>query len=78
MLLLAASGGFRPGVVENVKYRQVSIQMVRDPKTQETRLVATITLYENKQRKNGEACPKHPFTVEKGLEKEGDFPTFLS
>ena len=52
MLLLAASGGFRPGVVENVKYRQVSIQMVRDPKTQETRLVATITLHQNKQRKN--------------------------
>lgn len=32
MLLLAAIGGFRPGVVENIKYRQVSIQIVRDPK----------------------------------------------
>lgn len=33
MLLLAASGGFRPGWVETVMYRQVSIQMVRNSKT---------------------------------------------
>ncbi|KUI64507.1 Mitosis inhibitor protein kinase mik1 [Cytospora mali] len=50
MLLLAAIGGFRPGVVENIKYRQVSIQMVRDPKTQEIKLVVTFTVQQNKQR----------------------------
>lgn len=50
MLLLAATGGFRPGVVENVKYRQVSVQVIRHPKTQEKRLVATFTLQQNKQR----------------------------
>lgn len=50
MLLLAAVGGFRPGVVVNIKYRQVSIQLVRDPKIQEKRLVATFTMQQNKLR----------------------------
>jgi hypothetical protein len=50
MLLLAATGGFRPGVVENVKYRQVSVQVVRHPKTQEKRLITSFTLQQNKQR----------------------------
>lgn len=50
MLLLAAIGGFRPGVVENVKYKQVSIRVLRHPKTHEKRLVATFTLQQNKLR----------------------------
>ncbi|KAK7735967.1 hypothetical protein SLS63_003485 [Diaporthe eres] len=52
MLLLAAIGGFRPGVVENVKYKQVSIRVLRHPKTHEKRLVATFTLQQNKLRPN--------------------------
>lgn len=52
MLLLMAIGGFRPEVVENVKYRQVSVQVVRDPKTQEKKLAVTFTMQQNKLRLN--------------------------
>ncbi|KAH8757749.1 hypothetical protein F5883DRAFT_428208, partial [Diaporthe sp. PMI_573] len=49
-LLLGAICGFRPGVLENLKYRQVTILVLRDPKTQRKRLVASFTIRQNKQR----------------------------
>lgn len=48
MLVLAAVGGFRPGVVENIKYRQVSAQVVRH--RGKKRLAVTFTMQQNKQR----------------------------
>lgn len=50
MLLLAGIGGFRPGVLVNIRYNQVALDLVLNPSTQERRLVATFTLYQNKQR----------------------------
>ncbi|KAH8751077.1 hypothetical protein F5883DRAFT_386752, partial [Diaporthe sp. PMI_573] len=49
-LLLGAICGFRPGVLENLKYRQVTLLVLRDPKTQRKRLVASFTIRQNKQR----------------------------
>lgn len=48
-LLLGAICGFRPGVLENLKYRQVTLEILRDPKTQRNRIVATFTVRQNKQ-----------------------------
>lgn len=48
---MLAVGGFRPSVVKNLKYRQVSVQLVRDPQTSEKRLIATFTLQQNKLAK---------------------------
>lgn len=48
-LLLGAICGFRPGVLENLKYRQVTLEVVRDPTTQRNRIVATFIVRQNKQ-----------------------------
>lgn len=50
MLLLTVIDGFRPGVLENIKYRQVCLDIICDPTTQEKRLVSIFTLHQNKQR----------------------------
>lgn len=48
VLLLVASGAFRPGVLEIMNYREVSVQMLRDLSVHKTRLVITVTLHQNK------------------------------
>ncbi|CAJ2508640.1 Uu.00g136660.m01.CDS01 [Anthostomella pinea] len=51
-ILIAGIGGFRPGEVMNLKYRQVAFELVRDPRDPlKQRLVATITIRHNKQLK---------------------------
>lgn len=50
MLLLGAIGGFRPGVLKNIKYRDVCLALVRIPKEEGRRLVATFTLHQNKRK----------------------------
>lgn len=50
MILLAAIGGFRPGVLLNLKYSQIGLKLVLDPRTKTTRLVVDFTLFQNKQR----------------------------
>jgi hypothetical protein len=49
-ILMLALGGFRPGVVERIKYRQVSVELVRGPEMQQPKLVVTFTITQNKQR----------------------------
>lgn len=49
VLLLSAMGGFRIGVVKDLKYRQVQLAFVRTGGKMQ--LVATITLRQNKKRK---------------------------
>lgn len=51
-VLLAAIGGFRPGVCLGIKYKQVALNIVRHPLTNKKRLVASFTLYQNKVKKN--------------------------
>lgn len=48
MVLFGAIGGFRPGILVNWKYRDVRVELVRDPGTDERSLVATFTVYQNK------------------------------
>ncbi|KAI0133446.1 hypothetical protein BJ170DRAFT_606345 [Xylariales sp. AK1849] len=49
VLLLAGIGGFRPGVIMQLKYDQVRLGLVRDPlKPDKKRLVATIKILQNK------------------------------
>lgn len=48
MVLLATVGGFRPEVVEMLKYRQTSVQVVRHPKTGEKTTTVAFTLQQNK------------------------------
>lgn len=50
VVLLSGLGGFRPGVLMSLKYSQVALDLVVDPKDGQTRLVITFTLYQNKQR----------------------------
>lgn len=50
MLLLEALGGFRPGVLKNIKFRDVSLDLVRIAGGQEKKPVATFTLYQNKKK----------------------------
>ncbi|KAL2289652.1 hypothetical protein FJTKL_01892 [Diaporthe vaccinii] len=49
-VLLGGICGFRPGVLENLKYRQVALLVLRDPRTQRKRIVASFTVRQNKQR----------------------------
>lgn len=51
MVLVGAIGGFRPGVYINIRYRQVALDLIRYPVTHEKRLIATLILYQNKQKK---------------------------
>ncbi|KAK3377649.1 hypothetical protein B0H63DRAFT_221614 [Podospora didyma] len=51
LVLLATIGGFRPDTLVNLPYSQVQLVLVRDPNyPQKTRLVATFTIHQNKQR----------------------------
>ena len=51
-MVLIASIGFRPGTLENMLYQQVKLLVVRDPNTMEPRLVAQITINQNKLSAN--------------------------
>ncbi|KAH7633844.1 hypothetical protein B0T09DRAFT_334751 [Sordaria sp. MPI-SDFR-AT-0083] len=51
-LVLIGSIGFRPGTYENMLYRQVKLLVVRDPDTKQSRLVAEITINQNKLSAN--------------------------
>ncbi|KAI1382568.1 uncharacterized protein F4822DRAFT_441804 [Hypoxylon trugodes] len=52
-VLAAAIGGFRPGEVMNLTYRQVAFELVRDPlDSSKRRLVVSITIRHNKQQEN--------------------------
>lgn len=52
-LLLAAIGGFRPGSVMNVPYKDVQFYWHRHPKTpNSTSLTAAITIYHVKQKRH--------------------------
>lgn len=48
VVLLSGLDGFRPGVLMDLKYSQVAIDLVRIQENQ-VRLVITFTLYQNKQ-----------------------------
>lgn len=50
VLVLAGIGGFRPGMFNRIRYREVDIELVLDPDSGETRLVAQFTLHQNKQK----------------------------
>lgn len=52
MLLLGAVGGFRPGVLLGIQYRQISLELIRVPDTGEKKLVAMFTLKQNKKQKH--------------------------
>lgn len=52
LVLIAAIGGFRPGVYLGMKYSQVAVDIVRHPITHEKRIVASFTFYQNKQKKH--------------------------
>lgn len=51
-LLLCAMAGFRMGVVQGLKYKQVQMAFARQNDSEKLHLVATITLEQNKRRKN--------------------------
>lgn len=50
MLLVGAIGGFRPGVMVDLKYRDVCVDLIRDPNTGRRSIVATFTMRQNKHR----------------------------
>lgn len=50
MLLLSGIGGFRSGVLFNMKFHQVGLDLVLHPATGERQLVTTFTIYQNKQQ----------------------------
>lgn len=50
MLLVGAIGGFRPGVLMNLKYRNVYVDLVRNPGTEQKSVIATFILHQNKQK----------------------------
>ncbi|KAF6821138.1 hypothetical protein CPLU01_12565 [Colletotrichum plurivorum] len=53
VMLLSAVGGFRPGTLMELPYRQIQLVVVRDPlEKTKTRLVANITIFQNKQDGN--------------------------
>ncbi|KAF3763129.1 hypothetical protein M406DRAFT_331693 [Cryphonectria parasitica EP155] len=49
VVLLSGIGGFRPGCLMDLKYSQIALDLMLDSKG-ERRLVATFTIYQNKQR----------------------------
>ncbi|KAK3342329.1 hypothetical protein B0H65DRAFT_540038 [Neurospora tetraspora] len=51
-LVLIGGIGFRPGTYENMLYQQVKLLVVRDPDTKQPRLVAEITINQNKLSAN--------------------------
>lgn len=50
MLLIGALGGFRPGVLEYIKFEDVCVELVRDPVTGRKDTIATFTIHRNKQK----------------------------
>ncbi|KAK1975228.1 hypothetical protein LZ30DRAFT_638987 [Colletotrichum cereale] len=52
ILLLSSIGGFRPGALMNIKYKQIGLAVVRDPATHRTHLVVTVRVVQNKQATN--------------------------
>lgn len=57
-LLLCAIGGFRMGVVQGIKYKQVQLAFIRANEKGKIHLVATITLYQNKRQQNKIESPR--------------------
>lgn len=53
MLLLSGIAGFRPGVLCNIKYSQVQLDLVIYPTSGEKQVVTTFTMHQNKQRTVG-------------------------
>ncbi|KAK2006506.1 hypothetical protein LZ32DRAFT_622904 [Colletotrichum eremochloae] len=52
ILLLSSIGGFRPGTLMNITYKQIGLAVVRDPVTNRTHLVVTVRVVQNKQATN--------------------------
>ncbi|KAL8285643.1 hypothetical protein RB600_009869 [Gaeumannomyces tritici] len=52
IILLAGIGGFRPGTLFQLSYSQVQLAVVRDPSTQTRKLVAEVTIRQNKVKKD--------------------------
>lgn len=51
MVFMQAQGGFRPEEVLGITYKQVALDVVRDPENpRRTTLVATITIKRNKRK----------------------------
>lgn len=50
MVVLGGITGFRPGMLENLKYGQVALHLALDPRTGKRRPVATFTVTQNKQQ----------------------------
>ncbi|KAI6544139.1 hypothetical protein MCOR05_002642 [Pyricularia oryzae] len=50
VILMAAIGGFRPGALLGLTYSQVRLALVRDPKDAKRKIVAEITIHQNKLR----------------------------
>lgn len=49
MAFTRAIGGFRPGVLVDLKYRDVCMELVRAPKTNRKTLIGTFRIHQNKQ-----------------------------
>ncbi|KAL8329142.1 hypothetical protein RB597_004736 [Gaeumannomyces tritici] len=52
IILLAGIGGFRPGTLFQLSYSQIQLAVVRDPSTQTRKLVAEVTIRQNKVKKD--------------------------
>ncbi|KAL2281212.1 hypothetical protein FJTKL_11662 [Diaporthe vaccinii] len=52
MLLLGAVSGTRPGVLTDIRYRDISVELVRAPETGHRNIVAHFKLRQNKQKAN--------------------------